>query len=268
VTSPTHRAAPSETFEHMIDATLLIGVATAAAVFSWHNVLQLAEDHGQKEWLAWVIAGCIETTAIKGGLEYRRRHRLGQPVVFAVALVTVAAGLQLAAQVAEVDPKFGPWGYILAAVPAATFLTLVKVAASRSGTPAGPLVAALARADEAERVAKAAADDRAAVVAAAAQEVVEARRAMEEEARRRASVEALLAAERAQKPEPLPGKDAPKAAPSREQARAILLDLDSQDAKSNADLAREYGGSDVFWGKRKKDLREELAKLGAEAGNL
>jgi hypothetical protein len=69
-------------------------------------------------------------------------------------------------------------------------------------------------------------------------------------------------------PAPRKAAGAKTSAPTREQARAILLALDSQDDKTNADLAREHGGTPEYWGQRKKAIREELAKLGAEAGNL
>jgi hypothetical protein len=66
----------------------------------------------------------------------------------------------------------------------------------------------------------------------------------------------------------VPKVDAKRPAPSREQARTILGDLDSLDDKSDAELAREYGGSDTYWRLRKKDYRAALANLGAEAGTL
>lgn len=168
-TAAARRSDPTETIETVLDYVLLIAVATMAAVFSWHNVLQLATDNGQDGWLAWVVAGCIETGAIKGGLEFRRRRRLGQDVWFPVVLVVVAAGLQLAAQLAEVDPTHGKWGYVLAAVPAATFLTLIKLTISRSSTPGGPLAEALAQASAADARARAEADRAAAADAGLAQ---------------------------------------------------------------------------------------------------
>jgi hypothetical protein len=57
-------------------------------------------------------------------------------------------------------------------------------------------------------------------------------------------------------------------APSREQARVVLGALDSLDDKTNADLAREHGGTPEYWGQRKKDYRAGLAQLGAEAEAL
>jgi hypothetical protein len=59
-----------------------------------------------------------------------------------------------------------------------------------------------------------------------------------------------------------------KAAPSREQARVILMDLKDFEAEPNAKLSREHGGSDTFWRQRKDDLRGELAALTTEAGAL
>jgi hypothetical protein len=73
---------------------------------------------------------------------------------------------------------------------------------------------------------------------------------------------------------PAPRKAAPKGpatakpAPSRDQARDILLALDSLDATTNADLARHHGGTPEFWGQRKKALRGELAEFDREAQRL
>ena len=63
-------------------------------------------------------------------------------------------------------------------------------------------------------------------------------------------------------------KTGPKAAPSREQARAILMALKDFEAVSNAELARIHGGSDRFWGGAKDRLRAELAEFTTEANTL
>lgn len=63
--------------------------------------------------------------------------------------------------------------------------------------------------------------------------------------------------------EPVPVKPARPERPSRERAREILLALDGVDAVSNGHLSRTYGGSDVWWGQRKGDLRAELDSFGA-----
>jgi hypothetical protein len=60
-------------------------------------------------------------------------------------------------------------------------------------------------------------------------------------------------------------KESAKGAPSREEARAILMALEDFEAVSNGHLSREHGCSDVWWGRQKKALRAELAELTTEA---
>jgi hypothetical protein len=64
----------------------------------------------------------------------------------------------------------------------------------------------------------------------------------------------------AKKPEPEKRK-----APSQEAAREILLGLDGLEQVSNAELGRQHGGSDVWWGQRKKALAAELDAMSTEA---
>lgn len=59
-----------------------------------------------------------------------------------------------------------------------------------------------------------------------------------------------------------------KAAPSREQARAILMALPDFKAVTNGELARLHSGSDRFWAGAKDRLHAELAELTAEAKAL
>jgi hypothetical protein len=63
-------------------------------------------------------------------------------------------------------------------------------------------------------------------------------------------------------------KESAKGAPSREEARAILMGLEDFEAVSNGRLSREHGCSDVWWGRQKKALRTELAELTTEANAL
>jgi hypothetical protein len=69
-------------------------------------------------------------------------------------------------------------------------------------------------------------------------------------------------------PKPAEVPASAKGAPSREEARAILMALPDFEAVSNGQLSREHGCSDVWWGRQKKALRAELAELTMEAGNL
>lgn len=126
--------------EARVQVALMIVVGAVSAAFSWSHVLDLAAEHGQRDWRSWVVAACIETGAVAGGLEVRRRKRHAQPVAAAVTVVVGMTVLQLAAQIDQAQRD--AWGVIVAAVPAVTFLTLVKLALA-----AGDTVTAQAAAD-------------------------------------------------------------------------------------------------------------------------
>ncbi|WP_143448855.1 DUF2637 domain-containing protein [Kineosporia sp. A_224] len=126
--------------EAWVQLALMLAVGATAACASWSHVLSLAERHGQHGWLAWAVAACTETAAVAAGLEVRRRHRTGQASALPVVVLVLATVLQLAAQVAEAERSV--WGVVLAAVPAVTFLVLVKLAMSRGGDVAAPAVSA------------------------------------------------------------------------------------------------------------------------------
>ncbi|MDQ7911156.1 DUF2637 domain-containing protein [Phytohabitans sp. ZYX-F-186] len=115
---------------------LAIGVAAGAASFTHvHNV---AAAHGQGGWLAWADAIVLELMSIASGLELRRRKRVGKPVWFPAAVLVVAVVLSLAAQVVEAERSVIGW--IAAALPAAGFLAMVKIALGRTAAtgPAAP----------------------------------------------------------------------------------------------------------------------------------
>lgn len=111
--------------------TLAVGLVAAAA--SWSHVLDLATRHGQGGWLAWAVAACIETSAISAGLEVRRCRRRGHRYGLPLLVLVGATALQLAAQVAQAERS--GWGVVLAAVPAVTFLILVKLTLGRTSPP-------------------------------------------------------------------------------------------------------------------------------------
>ncbi len=106
-------------------------MGAVAAAASWAHVVSLAVLHGQAGWLAVADAAVIETTAVSAGLEVRRRRRAGRSPAFVLAVLVVAVGLSLAAQVAEAERSV--WGWTLAAIPAAGFLVLVKIALREVG---------------------------------------------------------------------------------------------------------------------------------------
>ncbi|MBB5868563.1 hypothetical protein F4553_001942 [Allocatelliglobosispora scoriae] len=116
---------------------LTIGVAAGAASFTHvHNV---AVAHGQAGWLAWADAVVLELMSIASGLELRRRRRLHGQAGFPAWVLGTAVVLSLAAQVVEAERS--TIGWIAAALPAAGFLAMVKIALGRTdtvGTTSGP----------------------------------------------------------------------------------------------------------------------------------
>jgi hypothetical protein len=121
---------------------LAIGAAAAAASFT--HVHDVAEAHGQPGWLAWADAVVLELMSVAGGLELRRRKRLGLHLWFPAVVLIVAVVLSLGAQVVEAEPSVIGW--LAAALPAAGFLAMVKIALGRAepGPAAvGPALAAV-----------------------------------------------------------------------------------------------------------------------------
>jgi hypothetical protein len=121
-----------------VQTTLVLLVGAVAAAFSWSHVLELAGHHGARGWMAWAVALCIETGAISGGLEVRRRRVTGEAIRFSMGVVIASALLQVSAQVAE--SELSVWGVIIGVVPTLTFLVLVKQLLARKPAPAATVV--------------------------------------------------------------------------------------------------------------------------------
>jgi hypothetical protein len=103
----------------------VLGVIGAAAGFTHtHN---WAAHHGQTGWLAWADAVVIEGMTVVAAFEIHRDRQTGRPGRMSLPVVVLVAGfvVQMAAQVAEAEPT--PAGWLLAAMPALGFLTVVKL---------------------------------------------------------------------------------------------------------------------------------------------
>ncbi len=117
--------------ESVVQVLILLAIGGMAAAASFTHVHDLTVKHGQPSWIGWANAVALELMSIAVGLEIRRRMRTrGHAGGFLIGVLVAAAGLSLAAQVA--DAQRSVWGWIVAAIPAAAFLTLVKVVLSRS----------------------------------------------------------------------------------------------------------------------------------------
>ncbi|WP_433351212.1 DUF2637 domain-containing protein [Micromonospora sp. CA-111912] len=115
---------------------LTIGGAAGAA--SFRHVHDVSAAHGQGGWLAWANAVTLELMSIAAGLEVRRRTRTGKSKAFPVTVLVVAVFLSLGAQVIEAEPSVVGW--LAAALPAAGFLMMAKIALARmSESPAATL---------------------------------------------------------------------------------------------------------------------------------
>ena len=124
------QAPKAERVEGWVQALILLVMGGMAGAASFTHVHNLTVEHGQPSWFGWVNAVVVELTSIAAGLEIRRRRRTGQPVAVIVAVLVVAVGTSLAAQVALAQPSV--WGWIVAALPALGFLTSIKIVLART----------------------------------------------------------------------------------------------------------------------------------------
>lgn len=112
-----------------VQVVILVGMGGLAGAASFRHVHDLAAAHGQAGWFAWAAAVSIEAMSIAAGLEIRRSHRTGRSATFPTLALAGGVALSLAAQVAQAERS--AWGWIVAAVPAAAFLTVLKFALRR-----------------------------------------------------------------------------------------------------------------------------------------
>ncbi|SNR96248.1 DUF2637 domain-containing protein [Actinomadura mexicana] len=120
------------------DSAPVVVLAGIAAAGSFTHIRDTATEHGQRGWMAWAIAVCIDLTCVMAAAERRRDKstgretgRLSWPTVVLVGGIL----LSLAANLAQADPSV--WGWITAGTPAGAFLVAVSMLERRkAGTPA------------------------------------------------------------------------------------------------------------------------------------
>lgn len=96
---------------------------------SFAHILQVARDHGQRGWVAWLIAGTVEVLLFVGMMQLRRA--VSAPAALALLL---GSGMSVAA---NLDTSDGTrWGYAFAVWPAVVFLLVVWMA--EASTIPGP----------------------------------------------------------------------------------------------------------------------------------
>src|SRR5262245_35671598 len=116
--------------EGVVQVVIMLAIGGAAGAASFTHVHNVAEAHGQGGWLAWADAVVLELMSLASGLELRHRNRHGKPVGMPVTVLVLAVVLSLSAQVVEAEPSVIGW--IAAALPAAGFLAMVKIALGHS----------------------------------------------------------------------------------------------------------------------------------------
>jgi hypothetical protein len=128
----------------MLVSIVVGGVGAGAGFTHTHD---WAVRHGQTGWLAWADAIVIECLVVVAGFEVRRDHLAGRsrPLSLPMAVMIGALGVQMTAQVALAEPT--PAGWLVAAMPATSFILIVKLALRAAVRPAAEHVADVAAAD-------------------------------------------------------------------------------------------------------------------------
>ncbi|MCP9951688.1 DUF2637 domain-containing protein [Actinomadura madurae] len=122
------------------DSGPVVILAGIAAAGSFTHIRDTATEHGQRGWMAWAIAVCIDLTCVMAAGERQRDKRTGRETGRLSWPTVVLVGgilLSLAANLAQADPSV--WGWITAGTPAGAFLVAVSMLERRkAGTrPAG-----------------------------------------------------------------------------------------------------------------------------------
>ncbi|MEU5884423.1 hypothetical protein [Spirillospora sp. NPDC047279] len=126
-----NRATNRERVEGLAQLGILLAVASMAGAASFthvHDWTMANSPEGTGDWFGWANAVISELTPTAAALEIRRRKRQGRKVGYPMAVLILAAGLSIAAQLAVAIPT--PVGWLLSAVPALAFLALTKLVLS------------------------------------------------------------------------------------------------------------------------------------------
>ncbi|GGQ11947.1 hypothetical protein BKA00_006599 [Actinomadura coerulea] len=120
------------------DSGPVVVLAGIAAAGSFTHIRDTATEHGQRGWMAWAIAVCIDLTCVMAAAERQRDKSTGRDTGRLTWPTVVLVGgilLSLAANLAQADPSV--WGWITAGTPAGAFLVSVSMLERRkAGTPA------------------------------------------------------------------------------------------------------------------------------------
>ncbi|MUN38186.1 DUF2637 domain-containing protein [Actinomadura litoris] len=120
----------------LADSGPVVVLAGIAAAGSFTHIRDTATDHGQRGWMAWAIAVCIDLTCVMAAGERQRDKRTGRetgPVSWPTLVLVGGVLLSLAANLAQADASV--WGWITAGTPAGAFLVAVSMLERRTATP-------------------------------------------------------------------------------------------------------------------------------------
>ncbi|MEU6745688.1 DUF2637 domain-containing protein [Spirillospora sp. NPDC046719] len=120
----------------MADSAPVVILAGIAAAGSFTHIRDTATDHGQRGWMAWAIAVCIDLTCVMAAGERQRDKRTGRATGRLSWPTLVLVGgilLSLAANLAQADQSV--WGWITAGTPALAFLVAVSMLERRKTVP-------------------------------------------------------------------------------------------------------------------------------------
>src|SRR4051794_41566953 len=83
--------------ESAVQVLILLTIGGTAAAASFTHVHDVAAAHGQPGWLAWADAVVLELMSVAGGLELRRRKRVGARLWFPAVVLAATGGVALGA---------------------------------------------------------------------------------------------------------------------------------------------------------------------------
>jgi hypothetical protein len=128
-----------ERLEAVAQILILLAVGGLAGAVSFVHVHDWTVANGQLSWVGWTNAMVTELIQIAGGLEIRRRKRETLPTRAVMGVLVAAVAVSLTAQVAQAELTV--FGWVVAALPALGFLTVVKIVMARAAATAQTVTA-------------------------------------------------------------------------------------------------------------------------------
>jgi hypothetical protein len=115
------------------DSGPVLILAAIAAAGSFTHIRETAAEHGQRGWMSWAVAVCIDLTCVMAARERqrdKRTRRASRPLSWPTVVLCGGIVLSLAANLAQADPTV--WGWLSGATPAGAFLVAVSMLERRA----------------------------------------------------------------------------------------------------------------------------------------